>query len=218
MVKLKGLQHRLVTMNNRRLHLSAPLVTIFAAIGCATPPPATTGRTCCALPPPAPATAPATASLYDMNGTWETDDGRTIHLWDLRGKSQVFAMFYANCEGSCALTLEQLQRIEASLSARQRPCVGFVMVTFEPALDTAQKLHEYRVSRGLSSNWTLLRGDAKTTECLARQLRVTYVVYPPHRLVHSSGITVVGPDGKIASQQVGLHPDLNVTLASVSTP
>jgi len=159
---------------------------------------------------PAPETRPtAAASLYDLDAAWCTDGGAKIRLADLRGKPRVMAMFFANCRGVCLLTVDHMQEIEASLPADIRNKVGFVLVTLDPANDTAEKLAVYRRENVLpASTWTILRGDDNATAEVAARLGITFARESSRGFVHSSGITLVDEDGNIIQQQLGNHPDL----------
>ena len=42
-------------------------------------------------------------SLYSLNPIWTSDVGREVKLEVLRGRPQVIALFFTNCEHSCPL-------------------------------------------------------------------------------------------------------------------
>src|SRR3989338_4142060 len=37
-------------------------------------------------------------SLYQLESSWQRDDGTMLHLSDLRGKARVFSMFFSRCD------------------------------------------------------------------------------------------------------------------------
>jgi protein SCO1/2 len=165
---------------------------------------------CCPPNALAPATLPVVAGPpYDLKATWDTDGGAKLRLTDLRGKPRVMAMFFANCQGVCLLTVEHMQQVQASLPADVRGKVGFVLVTLDPARDTAEKLAVYRRENVLpAGSWTILRGDDNATAELAARLGITFQRESSRGFVHSSGITLVDSDGNVIQQQLGNHPDL----------
>jgi protein SCO1/2 len=138
-----------------------------------------------------------------------TDTGARIRLADLRGKPRIMAMFFANCQGVCLLTVEHMKEVEASLPTALRDKMGFVLITLDPARDTAEKLAAYRHENGLpASTWALLRGEDAATAALADRLAITFSRESNRGFVHSSGITLIDADGNIVQQELGNHPDL----------
>jgi protein SCO1 len=174
---------------------------------------------CCPPNVLAPATRPAAAGRpYDLTATWHTDEGAKLRLADLRGKPRVMAMFFANCQGVCVLTINHMQEVQASLPADVRGKVGFVLVTLDPARDTAAKLAVYRRENVLpASSWTILRGDDNATAELAARLGITFQRESSRGFVHSSGITLVDSDGNVIQQQLGNHPDLNAMVEALKS-
>ena len=163
----------------------------------------------CAAQRPIDARAAAPASPYELNATWCTDTGAKLHLADLRGKPRVMAMFFANCQGVCLLTVDQMKGVEASLPSDIRAKVGFVLVTLDPGRDTADKLAAYRRENNLpAETWTILRGDDQATAALANDLGITFARQSSRGFVHSSGIIVLDADGHVVQQQLNTHPDL----------
>ena len=152
-------------------------------------------------------------SLYQVDSRWTTDAGKQIKLGELRGKPQVVAMFFANCQYACPLIVNDMQRMEAALTPAQRARVGFTLVSFDPKRDTAAALAEYRRVRNLGAErWTLLRGEPDAVQELAALLGVRYKQDVRGQFAHSNVITVLNPDGEIVRQQVGLSQDIQDTV------
>src|SRR5664280_1299995 len=55
-------------------------------------------------------------SIYQSESTWTTDAGKELALRSLAGRPQVVAMFFANCQYTCPLIVNDMKRIEAELS------------------------------------------------------------------------------------------------------
>ena len=168
-------------------------------------------HSCCS--PAEPAAAFTDKSLYQVGSRWTTDAGKQIKLGALRGKPQVVAMFFANCQYACPLILNDMQRIEAALTPAQRARVGFTLVTFDPKRDTPEALAEYRRVRNLpAEQWTLLRGEPEDVQELAALLGVRYKQDARGQFAHSNIITVLNADGEIVHQQVGLTQDIGESV------
>jgi protein SCO1/2 len=145
-------------------------------------------------------------SLYQVESTWTTDEGRQIKLSALRGKPQVFAMFFANCQYTCPITINDLKQIAAAIPENLRNKVGFTLVSFDSERDTPQVLRTMRKQRGLEAdNWTVLRGDPDDTRELAALLGVNYRKDASGQFAHSNLITVLDGEGEIVFQQPGLN-------------
>jgi protein SCO1/2 len=148
-------------------------------------------------------------SVYDNDSAWQTDDGKTIKLADLKGRVRIISMFYVQCSGICTVTRDDLLQIEASLSRAARERVGFVFVTFDPAEDSIHDLRQYRSEQTLSRDrWTLLRGDKPGTFKLISSLGIGVRRDSNGRFIHSSDIIVLDENGRILHHYNGLHADL----------
>lgn len=160
--------------------------------------------TCCAKPQ-APL-AYTDKSLYQVESTFTTDEGRQIKLSALRGKPQVVAMFFASCQYTCPITINDLKRIASAVPENLRNKIGFTLVSFDSERDTPLVLHKLRKERGLESgNWTLLRGEPDDIRELAALLGVSYRKDATGQFAHSNLITVLNAEGEIVFQQPGLN-------------
>lgn len=155
------------------------------------------------------AAAPFTdQSLYQLDSSWTTDKGQDMKLGQLRGRVQVVAMFFANCQSACPFLVQDMKRIEAGLSPEARAQTGFILVSFDTQRDTPQALRTYRLRQGLDAErWTLLRGAPDDLREFAALLGVTYKQDSRGDFAHSNLITVLNADGEIIHQQAGLNHD-----------
>lgn len=127
-------------------------------------------------------------------------------------------MFYTSCEGVCRVTKQDMQQIEASLPPAARERVQFVLVTLDPAHDTAAALRAYRRAEGLSAaRWTLLRGEAGGTRELAAALGVAAGKDGVGRFVHSSELVLLDGSGRVLRRDHGLHADLAGIAREIET-
>jgi protein SCO1 len=202
---------------------TTPTVTIIAlALAWSSPPlgagePDSTNRphSCCSQAQSA--AAFTDKSLYQTGSRWTMDTGRQIKLGALRGKPQVVAMFFANCQYACPLLVNDMRRIETALTPAERARVGFVLVTFDPKRDTADALAEYRRVHNLpTERWTLLRGEPEDVQELAALLGVRYKQDARGQFAHSNIITVLNAEGEIVHQEVGLLQDISESVRIIT--
>jgi protein SCO1/2 len=155
-------------------------------------------------------------SIYQSDSTWTNDAGKELALRSLAGRPQVVAMFFANCQYTCPLIVNDMKRIEAELSPEQRDRVGFTLVSFDAVRDTPAALAEYRHLRNLeSSRWTLLHGDPDAVMEMAALLGVRYKQDANGQFMHSNVITILNSQGEVV-RQIGLGTDIKATAELVS--
>ena len=58
---------------------------------------------------------PTDRSLYQLDSTWTSDVGRKVKLGVLRGRPQILAMFFSNCEYACPILVNDIKKLEAKL-------------------------------------------------------------------------------------------------------
>lgn len=188
----------------------------FAIASRAADKPAATKPPCCreALP----AGHYTDRSLYQLDSKWTSDVGREVKLGVLRGRVQVLAMFFAQCEYACPILVHDMQRLEQSLPAAIRGRVEFLLVSFDTERDTLQALRAYREKMRLAAErWTLLRGSADDVRELAALLGVNFQKDARGQFAHSNVITVLNAEGEIIHQQTGLRGDTAGTLKAIET-
>ncbi|MFO1419322.1 MAG: SCO family protein [Methylotetracoccus sp.] len=132
--------------------------------------------------------------LYAEPWQWTTDAGLTFRFNELRGQPVVLSAIYTNCTGSCPLTLARMKTLELAVKARNL-AAHFVLVTLDPAHDTAASLADYRRRNQLdATRWIMLRGDTPTTDALARRLSVHRIDDGAH-LLHVSRTMILDREG-----------------------
>ena len=152
-------------------------------------------------------------SLYQIESKWTTDTGKRIKLGELKGKPQIVAMFFANCQYACPIIVNDMKRIEAALTADQCPNVGFTLVSFDTKRDTPAALAAYRLTHALpADNWTLLHGEPDDVLELAALLGLKFKEDANGQFAHSNVITILNAQGEIVHQQIGLNQDIKETV------
>ncbi|MDB6174201.1 MAG: uncharacterized protein JWL59_3512 [Chthoniobacteraceae bacterium] len=155
-------------------------------------------------------------SLYSLNALWTSDVGREVKLEVLRGRPQVIALFFTNCEHSCPLIVEDLKAIEKALPINVRDKVDFLLVSIDPERDTPEALRAFRAKHGLpTERWTFLRGSTEATRQLAGMVGFIYQPGSPTQYAHSLLISVMDESGVIVFQQVGLSRPPEDAVASL---
>lgn len=159
---------------------------------------------CAASDDPAPALdrTVLTGPVYALPTTWQTDDGRTVTLDTLRGHACVAALFFTTCHVACPVTLDTLAAVDRNLPADSK--VSILLVTIDPATDTASLLSQCRSEHRLSGRVLMLRGGLSQTQSFADAAGIVYK-REPSRLVHMPRIVVLGRDGRVAAAFPGLR-------------
>ena len=137
---------------------------------------------------------PPHVELTQLPQDWTDDNGQILPLAALRGQRVVLTMAFASCHRFCPMTIEELQRMQQRADQRGEP-LTFLVISYDPANDTADVWHRYREHHHLSRpNWHFVRGSAPDTRRLARQLGFTFWVYDDH-VIHESHAVVFDAQG-----------------------
>ena len=170
---------------------------------------------CCTkeLPPARPLSE---RSFYQLDSSWTNDSGAALKLATLSGRPQVVSMFFASCQFTCPILVNDMKRIEAALPENVRTNVGFVLVTFDSERDTPEALAAYRKAHGLPSNWTLLRGAPDDVLELAALLGMKYKKDLRGQFAHSNVITILDSGGDTVRQIAGLNRDASDAVKAVA--
>jgi protein SCO1 len=155
-------------------------------------------------------------SLYQLDATWTSDVGREVKLEVLRGRPQVIALFFTNCEHSCPLIVADMKAIDKALPRPVRGKVDFLLVSIDPERDTPEALRAFRAKHELSiERWTLLRGSPEATRDLAAQIGFNYQPGSPTQFAHSLLISIVNESGEIVFQQAGIGRPADDAVAAL---
>jgi len=158
------------------------------------------------------------ASLFHLEGAWSDQAGRPFRFTSLRGSPAVILMFYGTCQSVCPILIGDTLRLEAALAPAARARTRFILVTFDPATDTPERLRALAVERGMDlSRWTLLRGADGDVRALATVLGVQYSRVGPRDFTHSNVLTVVDPQGVVARQVEGLRQPVDAAARAIES-
>src|SRR6478672_595402 len=89
-----------------------------------------------------PTTKPTDRSLYLLESRWTSDRGAQVALSVLKGRPQIVAMFFTQCEYACPVIVNDMKKLQAKLPPALRDGVDFLLVSMDPERDTAAALAE----------------------------------------------------------------------------
>ncbi len=156
------------------------------------------------------------ASIYQLESEWKNQDGEKFTLGDLEGKPVILSMFFASCTYACPIIVNDMKKIESSLSEKELKNYRFVLVSIDPKRDTPEALKKFAEQKNLDLNrWTLLTGSPDNIMELAALLGFKYKKDPDGQYSHSNMIIVLNREGEIEHQHLGLNQDLTAAEAII---
>lgn len=161
---------------------------------------------------------PSTDSVFNITDNWTAADGKTFQLSKLGGKPTVVAMVYTSCQYVCPLTVQNIKRIERSLSAVQASNVNFALFSFDPERDTPAKLTEFAKLHGITSPaWTLAQGNASAVRKLAVTLGVKYKKVAGGDYEHDATISILDSNGVVKFQADAMNKNIDGATDALKT-
>ncbi len=155
------------------------------------------------------------------------ETGREVRLGDYFGKRPiVLALVYYKCPMLCTLVLNDLTRGLNGMPINVGEQFDVLTVSFDPsetpdlaAQKKKQYLREYRRPHA-DEGWHFLTGDQPSIDRLTQAVGFHYKYDPKFdQYVHSSGLTVLTPQGRISKYFFGIgysSIDLRLALADAS--
>lgn len=144
-------------------------------------------------------------SLYQLESTWETQDGTKIQLRDLSGPVQIVGLMFTRCKAICPTLVLDMKSIQKQISWLRRREVHFLLVSIDPERDTPEKMKDYMGKMGLDqSAWTFVRSKPEDLTDLASLLGVKIAPLPDGGFSHTRIITVLGPNGQVKYQDANV--------------
>lgn len=142
-------------------------------------------------------------SVYQVGGTWQTDNNESIQLESLAGKPQVIALIFTGCSNACPIIIESMKRVENQIPVKMRNQIGFVLVSLTPDTDTPKSLKAFADKKKLNPNWKLLRGNNELVRTLSNALNGRYKIVKDGDVAHSNTVTLLNNQGQIQMQGSG---------------
>lgn len=162
-----------------------------------------------APPPPAPSAASAPShgtgpSLYDLSLPLTSASGDRIAFDVDRGHPTLVSMFYGSCPAACPLLIEAIGRTLDQLPPAARDDVRVVLVSFDPARDTPDRLRALARTHRLDGRWTLAAASDADARTLAAVLGIRYRAVAGGQFVHTTAIVALDRDGRAMARLDGL--------------
>ena len=152
----------------------------------------------------------STDSLFNITDSWTAADGKAFQLSKLGGKPTVVAMVYTSCQYVCPLTVQNIKRIERTLSAAQAGKVNFALFSFDPERDTPAKLTEFAKLHSITSpSWVLAQGNESAVRKLAVTLGIKYKKVQSGDYEHDATISILDSNGVVKFQADAMNKNID---------
>lgn len=147
--------------------------------------------------------------LKNLDIAYTDHDGRTGVLADLVDRPTLLTFFYARCQNGkkCPMTIARLAALQRQLGeAGLADRVRLLAVTYEPQLDTPERLKRHTSARGLKlgDSARALRLDADRQQELLGELEIEVSYNAGWVNAHGVRLTLIGAGGDV----VETHRDL----------
>ncbi|HNG07131.1 MAG TPA: SCO family protein, partial [Saprospiraceae bacterium] len=80
------------------------------------------------------------SSIFNLSSQWENQNGDTLHLTDLQGKTLVVVMIYSSCKTACPILIAKMKQIESKFDRKDIDKISMVLVSIDPETDTPEHL------------------------------------------------------------------------------
>lgn len=155
-------------------------------------------------------------SIFNLTTKWNTEEGMTIQLKELKGKTLVMVMIYTTCKAACPRLVADMRNIEKQVSEKNLENVQYVLVSIDPETDTPKRLKTFAIENYMDDDkWTFLQGTVSSVREFANVLAVKYKEISPIDFSHSNIISVFNPEGELVHQQEGLGVDNKETVSKI---
>ncbi|WP_240751520.1 SCO family protein [Flagellimonas onchidii] len=155
-------------------------------------------------------------SIFNLTSKWNTEEGNTIALKDLKGKTLVMVMIYTTCKAACPRLVADMRNIEKQIPEAFNKDLQYVLVSIDPKTDTPEHLKAFAKENLMDAeHWTFLQGTEKSVREFANVLAVKYKQISPMDFSHSNIISVFDPQGELVHQQEGLGVDNRETIKKI---
>lgn len=155
-------------------------------------------------------------SIFNLTSKWNTEEGKTIELEDLKGKTLVMVMIYTSCKAACPRLVADMRNIEKQIPEKYNADLQYILVSIDPETDTPKRLKKFAKENFMDAeHWTFLQGTKESVREFANVLAVKYKQISPLDFSHSNIISVFNPKGELIHQQEGLGVDNKKTIQKI---
>lgn len=171
---------------------------------------------CCSAKEPAAGSGLPDTSLWQIASEWTDQRGEPRKLADWRGRPTLVAMVFTHCRYACPRLAADARRIVDSLSPSECQRMQGLLISFDTARDTPERLTAFAEEQGLDTGfWTLLRGTSADVREIAAVLGVSYQQTESGDFAHSNVITLLDGEGRIVHRQQGLAVEPTPTVHAI---
>jgi protein SCO1/2 len=147
-------------------------------------------------------------SIYQAHIPVTTQSGKSATLDLYRGHPVLITMFYGSCPDVCPMLIMAMQGYEKQLDAQSRRKLRALVVSFDSARDTPEKLRAIAIMhRADKSRWMFASASEIEARKLAAMLNFQYRQKPDGNFDHSVLITLLDAEGRIVSATSKLSGD-----------
>lgn len=144
-------------------------------------------------------------SLFHLEAEWLTQSGDAFRLEELTGRPTVITMIYGSCTTACPVLVNDARRIDRAVPEAIRDDLQVVIVSFDPARDTPERMADYADDYDVDAErWHFLHGEPADIRTLAAILGVRYRDNGDGTFDHSNVVTLLDAQGLIAERSEGL--------------
>jgi protein SCO1/2 len=155
-------------------------------------------------------------SIFNLSSKWNTEEGETIELKQLKGKTLVMVMIYTSCKAACPRLVADMRNIEKQIPEKYNTNLQYVLVSIDPETDTPKRLKAFAKENFMDAeHWTFLQGTKTGVREFSNVLAVKYKQISPLDFSHSNIISVFNPKGELIHQQEGLGVDNKETIQKI---
>ena len=148
-------------------------------------------------------------SVYQVDATLTSQEGKMVQWSELQGKPRVVTMLYTNCHMMCPLIVQQAMQLDKQIPAHLKNDVGMVMISLDPKRDTPNALQEAAHAYKAPNNWMWLQPKEDDVRTLASVLDVSYRFRDDGSINHTSVLVLLDAHGQEVgrSEVSGIAPD-----------
>lgn len=144
-------------------------------------------------------------SLFHLAAEWRTEAGDSFRLEELAGRPTVITMIYGSCTSACPVLVNDARRIDRALPETIRDGLQVVVVSFDPARDTPERMADYASDYDVDPDrWRFLHGEPADIRTLAAMLGVRYRDNGDGTFDHSNLVTLLDAEGRVVERSEGL--------------
>ncbi|NEZ05043.1 SCO family protein [Wenzhouxiangella sp. XN201] len=155
-------------------------------------------------------------SLFHLDAEWRTQQGEPFRLEQLAGRPTVITMIYGSCTTACPVLVNDARRIDRAAPVSIQDDLQVVIVSFDPARDTPERMADYADSYEVDAErWHFLHGDPADIRTLAAVLGVRYRDNGDGTFDHSNLISLLDTTGRVVHRSEGLARPVEPVVAAL---